>query len=408
MSATPEAISDEFVLRDYASIREGLRNRTLAQALYDEGGVLMRGVLLTLHGEEHLRRRRIENRLFRRGTFRYYEHELVPRLIEEALAPVVAAGHADLLPLGHRTTMNLTALIAGIDRVRGDEAETDLLHHYVVRFSEGATLAHSKRDHDEVRAEIAVALDEFEHDFLTHSLARRRELVERLQAGLLEQEELPRDVLTALLVRENELGLDHEAIRREVAFYLQAGSHSSANSFTHAMDDLFTWFEEHPGDRAHAVEDIAFLQRCVHESMRLNPASPVAWRRALEDSEVAGYPVHSSAKVVFDLRAGNRDESVFGPDADRFNPHRTTPATVPPWGQTFGGGMHACIGMELDAGVVPPPGETPEDHVYGTIPLMVRAALRHGARPDPDNPPRRDTESERPHFASYPILLGPS
>ena len=28
-------------------------------------------------------------------------------------------------------------------------------------------------------------------------------------------------------------------VRREVAFYLQAGSHSSANAFTHAMDDLF-------------------------------------------------------------------------------------------------------------------------------------------------------------------------
>jgi cytochrome P450 len=408
VSAKPEATSDELVLRDYASVRDGLRKRALKQALYDAGGELKRGVVLTLHCDEHLKRSRNENRLFRRGTFRWYEQELVPKLIEEALAPAVAAGRTDLLELGHRTTMNLTALIGGIDRLRGDEAETDLLHHYVVQFSEAATLAHSKRDHEAVLAEVAEALEQFDRDFFTVSYERRVELVGRFRAGELAEDELPRDVLTALLVSQAELGLGRTDIRREVAFYLQAGSHSSANAFTHAMDDLFTWFVDHPDDRQRVLDDVAFLQRCVHESMRLNPASPVAWRRAVEDAEVAGCPVHVSGKVVLDLRAGNRDEAVFGADAARFNPHRTVPAAVPPWGQTFGGGMHACIGMELDAGVVPRAGDPPEEHVYGTIPLMVRAALRHRARPDPDDPPRRDTESERPHFGRYPILLDPA
>jgi cytochrome P450 len=398
-------MNDEIVLRDYQAIRQGLRSRALAQALYDTSGVLMSDVLLTLHGDEHLRRRRIENRLFRRGTFRCYERNLVPGLIEEALAPSVAAGCGDLLPLGHRTTMNLTALVAGVDRVQGDDAESDLLYHYVVRFSDAATLVHSKREHDAVRAEAAVALEEFERDFFAQSLARRQELVAEFRADRLAEDELPRDVLTALLVSQEELGLDHDAIRREVAFYLQAGSHSSANAFTHAVDDLFGWFVDHPEDRARAVEDTAFLQRCVHESMRLNPASPVAWRRAIEDTEVAGCPVHSSAKVVLDLHAANRDESVFGADADRFNPYRTTPPAVPAWGQTFGGGMHSCIGQELDAGVAPRSGDAPENQVYGTIPLMVAAVLRHGAVPDPEHPPRLDPESERPHFASYPVLF---
>src|SRR5690349_11230138 len=79
----------ELVLTDYVSIRDAFRRRSLAQALYDSGGVLMSGVLLTLHGDEHLRRRRIENRLFRRGTFRFYEREYVPSLIAETFAPYV-------------------------------------------------------------------------------------------------------------------------------------------------------------------------------------------------------------------------------------------------------------------------------------------------------------------------------
>jgi cytochrome P450 len=397
----------ELVLTDYASIRDAFRQRALKQALYDEGGVLMRDVLLTLHGDEHLRRRRVENRLFRRGTFRHYEAELVPRLIAESLAPAVAEGRGDLLPLGHRTTLELTALIAGVDRTPGDAAEADRLHHYVVRFSAGATLVHSTRDHDEVRDEVRRALAEFDEEFVRPSAARRRELLARVERGGLGEEELPRDILTVLLRHADELGVDDDLVRREVAFYLQAGSHSSANAFTHAMDDLFGWFGEHPEDRARAREDTAFLQRCVHESIRLNPASPVAWRRAVADCELDGRTVARDTKVVFDLRAANRDASVFGPDADRFDPMREVPAAVPPWGQSFGGGMHACIGMELDAGVAPPAGGAPDGtHVYGTIPLMVRAMLDHDARPDPDDPPRRDETSERPHFASYPVLLG--
>ena len=48
-----------------------LRVRDLAQALYDEGAVIMEDVLLTLHGEAHRDRRRLENRVFRREIFRY-------------------------------------------------------------------------------------------------------------------------------------------------------------------------------------------------------------------------------------------------------------------------------------------------------------------------------------------------
>jgi cytochrome P450 len=274
-----------------------------------------------------------------------------------------------------------------------------------MRFSEGATLVHSTRDHDEVRRESGIALAEFDRDFMQPSLLRRRRLLDRFATGELVEDDLPKDVLTLLLRNEEELALTPEQMRREVAFYVQAGSHSTANAFTHAMDDLFGWFGEHPEERAHACDDTLFLQRCIHESIRLNPASPVAWRRAVDEAEIGNCPVPRDGKVVFDLRAGNRDREVFGADADVFNPYRELPPGVPPWGQSFGGGMHACIGMELDAGVWPGPKDGAE-HVYGTLTLMVKAMLDHGARPDPDNPPRRDETSVRPNYASYPVLLG--
>jgi cytochrome P450 len=399
-------VSRTVTVQSYRDVAHTLRNRFLRQALYDEGGVVMEDVLLTLHGEAHRDRRRLENRVFRREIFRSYEQEIFPRTIEKTVAPFVAAGHADGVDLGTRITMNLTADFAGIDRPEQSPSETEALLFLVRKFSEGATLVHSKRDKDEVRAEVRDALDDFEERFLTPSVAHRRALLARLEARTLEAEALPRDVLTVLLRNEDRLPLPHAVLRREMAFYLQAGAHSTGNAATHAMHEIFTWCAQHPGEEAKVDGDPLFLQRCVHESLRLHPASPVAWRRPecplrLEHGE----QVAPEDKVVVDMLGANRDPDVFGPDADRFDPHRALPRDVPPFGLTFGKGMHACLGQDLDGGMVPRNDTDPEQHLYGSVTLIVRTLRGHGARPDPARPPERDSRTERANWGSYPIVF---
>lgn len=394
---TPTITLDRF-----DDLREAYRSKDLKQALYDEGGVIMADCLLTLHGEAHRDRRRLENRLFRRDLFTYYERDVMATIIEHTLAPFVAAGRADLLAIGHRTTMNLTADIAGVDRPAGTPEETEALYRFVTTFSEGATVVHSTRDRDEVRAEVAAALEEFDTLFLQPSVTRRRAL---LEAGTPDHE-LPRDVLTVLLRNEDRLHLPAEVVRREVAFYLQAGSHSTANAFTHAMHDLWTWGADHPDDLERARTDALFLQRGIHESLRLHPASPVAWRLALAPVTLkTGVTIPEGTLVILELEQANRDEDVFGPDAGHYDPHRTLPDGIPPWGHTFGGGMHACIGAELDGGVAWHDGGDLDGHLYGTVAVMCASLLAHGARPDPDDPPRRDPSSARDHFGSYPVVF---
>jgi len=390
----------------YEEVWDALRQRDLRQSLYDAGSVVMDGCLLDLHGTDHQARRRLENRLFRRGTFRRWEAELVPGVIADALAPFVAAGGADLLELGYRTTINLTALVAGIDRPTGSPAETEALQEFAVRFSEGAVMVHSHRDLRQVEAEVGEALERFDQMFLQPSVARRLELLDRHAAGDLDEEELPSDVLTAILGKRAALGLSPDVVRREVAFYLQAGSHSTADAFAHAVDEIFGWAARFP-DQAHRLTDDVFLQRCVHETFRLHPASPVAQRRALADVTMRdGRTIPAGAAVQLDLRAANRDVAIFGADASSFDPDRLVPRGVPPWGHTFGGGMHACIGMELDGGTVWSD-DAPSDHVLGTVPLMVRALLDQGARPDPAHPPTKDPYSARDHFHAYPVVFRP-
>jgi cytochrome P450 len=398
-------------LDGYAEVREAYRQHDLEQALYDAGGVVMADSLLVLHGAAHRTRRRVENRLFRRGTFRYWEKAFLRDVVRDTLAPFAAAGRADLLELGYRTIMNLTAMVAGLDKPTGSAAETnravDALYRFAKKFSEGATIVHTTRDPEQVRAEVAAALEEFDTIFLQPSIERREALLARVAAGEITEDDLPRDVLTALLRNGDELGIDRDVLRRECAFYLQAGSHSTADAFTHAADDFFAWARREPEAADKARQDPALLQRCVYETLRLHPASPVAQRRALAPISLrGGREIPEGAFVVLDIAAANRDPAVFE-RPDVYDPLREVPADVPRWGHAFGGGMHACIGTELAGGVPAPEGHpvSESERVLGTVTLMLEALLTAGGRPDPDAAPKRDPHSARDHFASYPVVF---
>ncbi len=391
----------------FAGAHEALGNPTLKQTLYDAGAVVMDKVLLTLHGDEHRARRILELKVFRRNFFHYYEREVFPQTMHETLAPFLAAGKLDLIEFGYRVTTNLTADFAGIDRPRRDVEETETLLRMVRKFSECATVAHSKRPHEEVNAETRTELAEFETRFFQPSKQRREALVARFKAGEIGEDALPRDVLTVLLRNEDRLDLPDDVLLREMAFYMQAGSHSTANSTTHAMHNILTWAKDHPEDAARLKTDKLFVQRCVHESLRLHPASPVAHRRAT-------CPVHfkkveaemaEGDDVVVDLHAANRNPDIFGPDADRFNPHRTIAPGHDPFGLSFGHGIHACLGRDLDGGIIAKPTTDPEKHQYGIVALLCIHLLSKNARPDPDDAPVRDTKTIRTNWGRYPILL---
>ena len=398
--------ADAIVLTGWQQAREAYRSKDLRQAMYDEGAVIMEDCLLVLHGDDHRRRRRVENRLFRREVFADWERSVLGTTLDAVLAPFVAGGRADLRALGYRAAISLTATIAGVDHDPANVGHTSRLEGFVSTFSAGATLAHSTRDPAEVRTEVRTQLEAFRTDMLTASLDRRRHLLARLAAGELTEEDLPRDVATLLLRHQDSLEMTTELIEREICFYLQAGAHSTADTFTHALDELFTHGVDHPADLRRAATDVGFAQRCVHESLRLNPASPVAWREPLQTVTLRdGTVLEQGARVVIDLAEVNRDPTVWGSDAGAFDPHREVPGGCNAWGLSFGAGAHACIGAELDGGMEIIGGTPDNDHLYGTVAVMVAATLAAGGRPDPDNPPVQDPHTRRPHYSSYPVVF---
>ena len=384
--------------------KEIYRHKDFKQALYDAGEVVMGGVLVNLHGDEHRARRRLENRLFRRETLVHYERDLFPQVIQETLAPYVASGRAELVELSHQLMMNLAALNAGVDRPLKTKEETDSLYGFMMKFIEGATLAHTTRDPKEVTNEVEGAKSEFNVQFLAQSIKRRQQLI--AAAATDETVELPKDILTELLKNEDSLHLPDEIILKEIAFFLLAGAHTSATAFVRTLDNLFNWLDKHPEDRALVKTDRSFVQRAMFETIRLNPSSPTAMRRATTDITLkSGTVVPKDSLVTIDLMSVNRSANIFGDTASEFNPHRVieTP-NVAPWGLSFGHGMHACIGQELAAGLSERSEETSEFE-YGLATVAVQAMFDRNVVPNPELPAKMDTTTKRPYWGSYHVIF---
>ena len=398
--------SNKIRLTSWSQVREAFRSKELRQAGYSEGAVVMSDTLLDLHGKAHRERRRIENRLFRREIFSYWEHEVLGKTIDVTLNPFVQSKQGDLSVIGYRCAMNLTATIAGIDQDPSDTKQTETLYGIVKKFSEGATLLHSTRNKDEVRQEVKEAMEHFAKNFFDPSRELRERYVRECNDGIRKEDDLPKDVLTTLLRNREQLGLTDEVIFREICFYLQAGAHSTANAFTHTVDDILNWGQQYPEDLDKAREDLSFVQRCMHESLRLNPASPVALRRPLQDVKLSdGILLNEGTEVTLDLMAANRDYEIFGKKSDNYNPYREVPEGIPRWGMSFGAGMHACVGAELDGGLEIDPDRPPSETLFGTVAIMAHALLSAGGRRDPNNPPQLDPNSERKHFSVYPVIF---
>ena len=392
----------------YHEVEHALRINDLKQSLYDEGKILMDKVLVTLHGDEHRQRRSIESQLFRKNFFRVYESQVFPGLLQETLDQFLTTSSLDLKELGYRIMVHLSLSFAGIDRVEGTVEEADAQHRLLIQLGQAATIGQFKGDREPIFQEIRGAIDEFRERFFLPSRSRRLGLIEDFRAGNISEEDLPRDILTILLMHDGELAMPDELMVREVAFFYLAASHTSVHTLVHATNELLKWCEKTDQRPAQVVADTHQLQRFVLESMRLHPSSPEAWRRAEAEIILAnGQIVPEGDKVVIDLQTANRDTTVFGEDAADFNPLRSIEGRVSRAGMSFGGGMHVCLGMNLVAGTMLREGEAPnpDNHQFGTITLIIKELIERGMRPNPDSPPTKIEASERDVWASYPVLF---
>ena len=393
----------------YEDIRAALFDPNLSRSFdkrsYEEGNIRS-GIVSISHGATHRARRRVENTQFRADVLRLYERDLFPKVMNDLLDVLIDSERVDLFPIGEMLSVVLAARRAGIEYDASSLDDLQTLVRHVDAFSQGAAILDAK-DPEAVRALVRAAYAEFERDFVRPASATRAALIERLRRGEIAQDELPHDILTVLLLHRDDpqIELEDDArIVREVATYLQGGTHTSAQTLVNALDLVFA-NDEHPRVIGRIADDTLFSQRVVQETLRLRPTTPKMKRRAEADTEIAGRRVPKDSLVVLDIVAANRDARLFGDDPDQFDPDRTIDPSVQRWGLSFGGGPHQCPGRAVGGGFpVPADFHADDDHVFGLVALELQAVARRGVRPDPSAAPERDLRTARfTRWLHYPV-----
>ena len=380
-------------------------SRTFDRRSYEEGNIRA-GIVSISHGALHRARRRIENTQFRADVLRLYERELFPRVMDKLLDVLIDGEQVDLFPIGELLSVVLAARRAGVEYDAASLDDLRKLVHHVDLFSQGSAILDAK-DPDAVRAAVRQTYVEFERDFVRPAMATRTALIDRVRRGELSEGDLPHDIHTVLLLHraDPQLELDDDGrVVREVATYLQGGTHTSAQTLVNALDLIFaTDASESIVQRI--ASDTLFAQRAVQETLRLRPTTPKIKRRAETDTEIAGRKIPKDALVVLDVVTANRDPRLFGERPDAFDPDRTVDSGVPRWGHSFGAGPHQCPGRAVGGGFpIPASFEVDADHVFGLVALELQAVARRGVRADPDRRPERDLRTDRfTRWLHYPV-----
>jgi len=173
----------------------------------------------------------------------------------------------------------------------------------------------------------------------TASFAYLREHLDKRRRG----EGPDDDGLTAMLQARHpqtrEPYTDTEIIEA-VSIMLAAGNGTT----TSLMGNLVWRLAQLPAIYAALRADRSLIPAAIEESLRIDPPQQIFERVCMHDTEVGGVPIAEDEAIILSLASGNRDETVYGEDADEFRLDRELPN---PSNWSMGGGIHVCVGAYL-------------------------------------------------------------
>jgi cytochrome P450 len=172
------------------------------------------------------------------------------------------------------------------------------------------------------------------------SLVAMGQLFEYFQKLIAARRTQPRNDLLSVLAEAEIDGdrLTDEDLLNFAFLLLVAGNETTRNLIALGTLALIA----HPDQCRLLVEDPSLIPGAVEEMLRWN--SPVVHmaRTALVDVEIRGQRIAEGDVVVMLYGSANRDEDMFGPDAEQFTVTRHPNPHI-----AFGCGEHSCIGAQL-------------------------------------------------------------
>lgn len=372
----------------------------------DQVGFILGGTLINLWGEPHRLRRRAYSPLFASPkALMDLQNWLVPKIgarIDELPLDNEGRAQTDVVKFVRNISLEIAARIIGLEDMLPIE-RVELLGTLADRMM-GAIKSHLDFHGDSVPpAELSKSKDafiagrvadakaakaEFVRVFYEPARRLREERVSEYRAGRRADAELPKDVLTLLILNEAQMRAeptwDDDLPVRECLMILAAADHTTSMATCHSISDLFSWVEGHPEDKP-KLTDQKFLRQAALESLRLHQVTdPNPNLRAAKKDVALSTGRHISKGEIVATRfgVGSRDVANFGEDADQFNPYRQITGTVRrPWGFAFSAGAHGCLAQPLVIGTAD------GEEFKGDLPLILATLFQAGMRPDPAHPP---------------------
>lgn len=413
-AATPTSAAgrDYLTVSSYAEAEEVLRRAQEFSISGNKPGAApyLRGHVATIDGRRHLERRRRYRDLFKASSLAAYDTSFAAS-VRSTLAWYRRASPASVQPLAfdliaalRRAYGQVIAELIGLDLTH-DAPEWEGFQRDVDAIVEVVAADFARGDVQEIHARGLEASRHLRDVVLRPALARRRALLARAR-GAAAQVALPQDIVSFMLLAAESADLgaddefDDEAILRECQGFLVGGANNPSASAAWSLLELERWLAVHPEDRSR-LADWAFLDAVVKESLRLHrTGAPFLIRRALVDVRLraSGLEIPAGQWVAVDIPRANRDPEVFGPDADRFDPHRSATADQRPYGLAFATGPHVCIARPM---------MVDDDDRTERLGMQVEALavlLDAGVRTDPRRPPTAAAHGGE-RFAAFPVLM---
>ena len=154
-----------------------------------------------------------------------------------------------------------------------------------------------------------------------------------------EREKEPKDDLLSHFLEAEVEGdrLTREDILDICFLFLIAG----LDTVTATLDCMFAFLAAHPEHRRQLVENPDIIPNAIEELLRWETPVMMVSRVAVQDTELAGCPVHQGDHAIVVIGSANTDEAEFL-DAHEVRFDREVNRHI-----AFGGGIHRCLGSHL-------------------------------------------------------------
>jgi len=147
------------------------------------------------------------------------------------------------------------------------------------------------------------------------------------------------DLISIMLYSDAMSHMDEGEFMGNLILLIVGGNDTTRNSMTALAYGL----DKFPGERAKLEADEGLISNTASELIRWQTPLAHMRRTATEDYELEGQHIAKGDKLALWYISANRDESVFGPDADAIRVDRENARRH----LSFGYGIHRCVGARV-------------------------------------------------------------